>query len=116
LDRRLGGPQNRSGRGGEEKNSQPSAGSNPRTPIVQTVAQGYTDKAITAVGGKDPNILNLGAEWRWVVSFALLPLYLREETNPIIHWIGGRVDPKVGLVEVEREIYIGLSSLQQIAF
>jgi len=51
-----------------------------------------------------------------VVSFALLPLYLREETNPIIHWIGGRVDPKVGLVEVEREIYIGLSSLQQIAF
>jgi hypothetical protein len=26
LDRRLGGPQNRSGRGGEEKNSQPPAG------------------------------------------------------------------------------------------
>jgi len=24
LDRRLGGPQNRSGRGGEERNSQPS--------------------------------------------------------------------------------------------
>jgi hypothetical protein len=26
LDRRLGGPQSRSGRGGEEKNSQPPAG------------------------------------------------------------------------------------------
>jgi hypothetical protein len=43
LDRRLGGPQSRSGRGGEEKNSQPSPGSNPRTPIVHPVAQRYTD-------------------------------------------------------------------------
>jgi hypothetical protein len=30
---RLGGPQSRSGRGGEEKNSQPPRESNPRTPI-----------------------------------------------------------------------------------
>jgi hypothetical protein len=29
LDRRLGGPQSRSGRGGEEKNSQPSPGIEP---------------------------------------------------------------------------------------
>jgi hypothetical protein len=29
LDRRLGGPQSRSGRGGEEKNSQPSPGVEP---------------------------------------------------------------------------------------
>jgi hypothetical protein len=33
LDRRLGGPQNRSGRGGEEKNSQPLPGF--ETPIIQ---------------------------------------------------------------------------------
>jgi hypothetical protein len=36
LDRRLGGPQSRSGRGGEEKNSQPPAGnrtSNPNHPV-----------------------------------------------------------------------------------
>jgi hypothetical protein len=40
LDRRLGGSQNRSGRGGEEKNSQPLAGL--ETPIIQPVAQRYT--------------------------------------------------------------------------
>jgi hypothetical protein len=38
--RRLGGPQNRSGRGGEEKNSQPLPGLEP--PIIQPVAQRYT--------------------------------------------------------------------------
>jgi hypothetical protein len=34
LDRILGGPQSRSGRGGEEKNSSPRRESNPRTPSV----------------------------------------------------------------------------------
>jgi hypothetical protein len=38
LDRRLGGPQSRSGHGGQEKNSQPRRESNPRTPIVQPIA------------------------------------------------------------------------------
>jgi hypothetical protein len=47
MDRSLGGPQSRSGRGGEGKNSHRE--SNPRTPIVQPVAQRYTDWAITAV-------------------------------------------------------------------
>jgi len=32
LDRRLGGPQSRSGRGGEEKNSQPLPGIEPKNP------------------------------------------------------------------------------------
>jgi hypothetical protein len=49
LDRRLGVRQSRSGRGGEEKNSQPRQESNPRTPIVQPVAQRYTDWATTAL-------------------------------------------------------------------
>jgi hypothetical protein len=40
LDRRLGGLQNRSGRGGEEKNSQPLPGLEP--PIINSVAQRYT--------------------------------------------------------------------------
>jgi hypothetical protein len=40
LDRRLGGPQSRSGRGGEEKNSQPLSGLEPL--IIQPVAQCYT--------------------------------------------------------------------------
>jgi hypothetical protein len=40
LDRRLSGPQRLSGRGGEEKNSQPLPG--PEPPIIQPVAQYYT--------------------------------------------------------------------------
>jgi hypothetical protein len=40
LDRRLGGPQSRSGRGGEEKNSQPLAGL--EHPIIKPLAQRYT--------------------------------------------------------------------------
>jgi hypothetical protein len=36
----LGGPQNRSGRGREEKNSQPLPGL--ETPIIQPIAQRYT--------------------------------------------------------------------------
>jgi hypothetical protein len=39
LGRRLGGPQSRSGRGGEEKNSQPLPGLEP--PIIQSVEQSY---------------------------------------------------------------------------
>jgi hypothetical protein len=48
LDRKLGVPQSRSGRVGEEKNSQPRRESNPRTPVFQPVTQSYTDWAITA--------------------------------------------------------------------
>jgi hypothetical protein len=40
LYRRLGGPQSRSGRGGEEKNFQPLLELEP--PIIQPVAQSYT--------------------------------------------------------------------------
>jgi hypothetical protein len=43
LDRRLGGPQSRSGRGGEEKNSQCSPGLEP--PLIQSVAQRHTTKS-----------------------------------------------------------------------
>jgi hypothetical protein len=40
LDRRLGGPQSRSERGGEENISQPLAGL--ESPIIQPVVQRYT--------------------------------------------------------------------------
>jgi hypothetical protein len=40
LDRRLGGRQIQSGRGGEEKNAQPQPGL--ELPIIQLVAQRYT--------------------------------------------------------------------------
>jgi hypothetical protein len=49
LDRRLGGPQSRSGHGGKDKNSQPLRESNRWTPIAQPVARRYTDRAITAL-------------------------------------------------------------------
>jgi hypothetical protein len=53
LDRRLGGTQSSSGRGGEETIPNPRRESNPRTPIVQPVAQRYTDWAITALNDDD---------------------------------------------------------------
>jgi hypothetical protein len=40
LDRRLGGPQSRSGRGGEDKNSQPLPGL--EAPTIQPIVQRYT--------------------------------------------------------------------------
>jgi hypothetical protein len=40
LGRKLGGPQSRSGRGSEEKNSQHLPG--PEPPIIQPLAQRYT--------------------------------------------------------------------------
>jgi hypothetical protein len=40
LDRRLGGPQRRSGRSGEEKNFQPLAGL--ESPIIHPISQRYT--------------------------------------------------------------------------
>jgi hypothetical protein len=40
LDRRLGERQGRSGRGGEEKNSQPLPGLKP--PVIQPIEQRYT--------------------------------------------------------------------------
>jgi hypothetical protein len=40
MDRRLSAPQSLSGRGGEEKNSQPLPGLKP--PIIQPIAQCYT--------------------------------------------------------------------------
>jgi hypothetical protein len=48
LDRRLGGSQSRSGRGGDEKNSQHRRESKCKTPIFQPVAQRYTDWALEA--------------------------------------------------------------------
>jgi hypothetical protein len=64
LDRKLGGPRSRSGRGGEEKNSQSHQESNPRTPIVQPVAQGYTDWATTALKERKKAYLTNISLWR----------------------------------------------------
>jgi hypothetical protein len=49
IGQEAGWATSRSGRGGEEKNSQPPPESNPRTPIVQLVAQRYTDWATVSL-------------------------------------------------------------------
>jgi hypothetical protein len=51
LERRLSGTQSRSGRGGEEKNSQPPPGLEP--PIIQPVAQRHTAE-LTQFPGTQP--------------------------------------------------------------
>jgi hypothetical protein len=48
----------------------------------------------------DPHFLDLGASWRWVVSFTPRPRYPRERTAGI-HWIGGWVDLRASLNDVE---------------
>jgi hypothetical protein len=56
VDRRLGGPQNRSGRGGEEKKfPSPRRESNTRTPIIQLVVQPYTNWATDYTYSDDKN-------------------------------------------------------------
>jgi hypothetical protein len=50
LDKRLGGPQSRSGCGDEQKKTSPRRVSNPDRPIVQPVASRCTDRAITDLG------------------------------------------------------------------
>jgi len=42
--------------------------------------------------GVDPLFLNLGTEWKLVVSLTPQPLSLQRK-NPITHWIGGLVCP-----------------------
>jgi hypothetical protein len=54
LDRRLGGPQSRSGRGSVEENSQSLSGLEP--PIIQLVAQLYTTELSRLLGGKEERI------------------------------------------------------------
>jgi hypothetical protein len=66
LYRRLGGPQSRSGHGGEEKIPSSRRESNPRTPIVQPVAQRYVQAASTPYEClllTPPSIW--GVDWGW---------------------------------------------------
>jgi hypothetical protein len=54
-------------------------------------------------GGVDvyPRFLDLGTSWRCVVSFTPRPLYPRERASGT-HFIGGWVDPRAGLDDVEK--------------
>jgi hypothetical protein len=60
LDRRPGGPQSQSGRGGEEINSQPLSGL--ESPIVQPVAQRYTTELSRLLPNVHKIFINFEAE------------------------------------------------------
>jgi hypothetical protein len=49
----------------------------------------------------DTHFLDLGTSWRFVVSFTPLPLYPGERA-PGTHFIGGWVDPRAGLDDMEK--------------
>jgi hypothetical protein len=55
--------------------------------------------------------LDLGTSWKWVVSFTPLPLYPQGRA-PGIQWIGGWVDPRVGLDDVEKRKFLTLLGLK----
>jgi hypothetical protein len=90
LDRRLGGPQSRSRRGGEEKNSQPLPGFEPQ--IIQPVAQRCTTKLsrvllLVEVQDKSQNLLTGKKSFENVAKFKYLGKiltnqnYIRNETE-----------------------------------
>jgi hypothetical protein len=62
LDWRLGGAQSRSGRGGEEKNSQPLPELEP--PIIQPVAQCYTTELSRLLITREYKILVGVSKWK----------------------------------------------------
>jgi hypothetical protein len=50
-------------------------------------------------------ILDLGTTWEW--SASRLGRFTPEEEAPGTHWVGGWVDPRVGLDSIEkRKIYL----------
>jgi hypothetical protein len=55
-----------------------------------------------AYGGVDvdPRFLDLGTSWRCVVSVTPRPIYPRAN-SPGTHWVGGCVDPRAGVDDVE---------------
>jgi hypothetical protein len=63
-------------------------------------------KAHGGSGCIDPNFLDLGTNWRLVVSFKPRPLY------PPTQWIGGWVGPRAGLDDVENIKFLILPGLE----
>jgi len=78
LDRRLGGPQSRAGRGGEEKNSQLPPGIEP----PNSVASSYTDWAVPRAFNWAPRHEGVLEEWKYSSTTP-------RERAPGTHCIGG---------------------------
>jgi hypothetical protein len=63
----------------------------------------------------DTHFLDLGISWRWVVSLTPQLRYPGERT-PGILWIGGWVDPRPGLDDVEKRKFLTLPGLEFLSF
>jgi hypothetical protein len=59
----------------------------------------------------DPYFLDLGTSWRWVVSFTFRSFY-PGETAPGTHWLGGWMDPRKGLDDMEKRKFLTLTGLE----
>jgi hypothetical protein len=69
--------------------------------LATILFQALRHEDVWGSGCRDPHFLVLGTSWRWVVSFTPLPLYPREGA-PGAHFIGGWVDPRAGLDDMEK--------------
>jgi hypothetical protein len=56
---------------------------------------------------REPRFLDFGTIWRRVISFTTLPLY-----PPGTLWVGGWVDPRAGLGDVEKKKFLTLPGLE----
>jgi hypothetical protein len=56
--------------------------------------------------------LDLSTDLRWVVNFMPRPLYPPGERAPGTHWIGGYVDPRTGLGNMEKRKFLPLPGLK----
>jgi hypothetical protein len=66
------------------------------------ITEHHAVKSYCGSRGKASIILDLGARWRWVVSFTPRPLYPRERAAGT-RWTGGRVGPRAGLNAVTKK-------------
>jgi hypothetical protein len=67
--------------------------------------QALRHEGVWVSGCIDPHFLDLCTSWRWVVSFTPWPLYLRERA-PGTHCIGGWVDPRACLDEMDKRKFL----------
>jgi hypothetical protein len=62
-------------------------------------------------GCRDPHFLDLVTSGRLVVSFTPRPLYPQGRAR-VTHWIGGWVDPRAGLDDMEKIKFLNLPELE----
>jgi hypothetical protein len=58
-----------------------------------------------------PHFIDIGTSWRWLVSFTPRPLHPRERATGT-HCIGGWVDPRAGLDDMEQRKFLTLPGLE----